>query len=364
MEYKVISANRSPNRAQKNWRIFEKENLEKYFGSVLDVDGEDGRSVLEAYNQYKNSIKYIRWYPDPELITNKEFNGLVNQSKEIGPLPFITNSAAGFKYVQNKEEAFKKWKENGVNCPEFFTYLNRDDFYKEFEKSKINYPFLVRLNNSVSGKFTYLIRSENELDNALYKIDRDFTTYTLSNSRIDTKKICVQLINSVDKERKVNSSFRIHVSGNEVISGYGRVVDQNDWLAITAGKFKSENIDNFVYYNTFCEKIMTEYKQELVKAVQVLDLNHQGVDVIYDFDNKTLCFLEVQPTYSSGYPNGMGSYRPPYYNPYDSTLVNFLQQNEAELSKLFPRYYSNWLDKNNHFNLVYKNLKSYLDVRS
>jgi len=109
---------------------------------------------------------------------------------------------------------------------------------------------------------------------------------------------------------------------------------------------------------------MTKFSKELIESVQALDLNHQGVDVIYDFDNDKLCFLEVQPTYASGYPNGMGSYRPPYYNPYDSTLVSFLQENEQELIKLFPRYYTNWLDKKNHFDLVYKTLKNFIDVRS
>ena len=46
--------------------------------------------------------------------------------------------------------------------------------------------------------------------------------------------------------------------------------------------------------------------------VKVLDSNHQGVDIIIDNDTNELCFLEVQPTYASGYPNGMGAYRPPY----------------------------------------------------
>ena len=75
-------------------------------------------------------------------------------------------------------------------------------------------------------------------------------------------------------------------------------------------------------------------------------------------------FLEVQPTYASGYPNGMGSYTPPYYNPYDPTLVSHLKQNEREWSMLFPRYYSNWLNKKNHFDLVYNTLKEFIDVRS
>ena len=75
--YKVISANRAPNRANKNWRIFEKEALERYFGKVLDVNGEDSKSVLNAFNEHKDTIEYIRWYPDPELMTLNEYNGMV-----------------------------------------------------------------------------------------------------------------------------------------------------------------------------------------------------------------------------------------------------------------------------------------------
>ena len=362
--YKVIAANRSSKRASKNWRIFEKESMQEHFGPVLDVDGEDGVSVLKAFEQYKDTVEYIRWYPDPELITEKEYKGMISQNDATGNLPYITNSAQGFKYVQSKEKTFKKWKEAGVYCPDSFYFDNAKDFYTQQEKNSIEYPFLIRLNNSVSGKHTYLIREESQLKDALAKLDKDYSQYTSSNSRIDTKRICVKLINSVDKERKVNSSFRIHVAGDKVISGYGRVVDENDWLAITAGKFKSEHIDNFVYYNTFCEKVMTDFKDEIIDAVSSLELNHQGVDAIYDFDNNKLCFLEVQPTYASGYPNGMGSYTPPYYNPYDPTLVTHLKQNEPEWSKLFPRYYNDWLDKKNHFNLVYKTLKEFIDVRS
>ena len=62
--YKVISANRGPQKPPKNWRVFEKESLEKYFGKVLDVNGEDGFSVFDAYKKYKNDVEYI-----PNILT-------------------------------------------------------------------------------------------------------------------------------------------------------------------------------------------------------------------------------------------------------------------------------------------------------
>ena len=362
MEYKVISANRAPNRANKNWRIFEKESLERYFGPVLDVNGEDGKSVVEAYNRYKNSIEYIRWYPDPELITLQEYNGMVNQSNAIGNIPYITNSAKGFINVQCKEEAFKVWKDNKIHCPDFFTFENEKDFFVQQEHHKVSLPFLLRVNNSVNGYHSFAVYKEEDIKPTLKKLDSLFTNYTKTNSRIKTTKMCIHLFQTADKEKGINSSFRVHVAGDKVISGYARVVDNTDWCAITSGKFKSKNIDHFIEHNILCEEIMNNFEQEIVRAVHTLGLNHQGVDIIIDKQTNELVFLEVQPTYSSGYPpNGGGSYRPPYYNPYDPFLVSFLTENKQELSKLFPKYYFNWLDKKNHFDLVYKNLKSYID---
>lgn len=364
--YKVISANRAPKKTNKNWRIFEKEMMEKHFGKVLNVNGEDGSSVIRAYNEYKDSIEYIRWYPDPELMNRTEYEGMVWQNKEIGNLPYITNSAEGFLFVQNKELAFQRWKEVGVNCPDFFVYKDKKDFYVQQEEHQISYPFLIRINNSVGGYNTLKVDNESMLEKSLDVLDADFDKYNKSEHRIQTVKMCVKMVNSI--ANGVNTSYRIHVAGDRVISGYARVVDESEWCAITAGKFKMENINNFVTYNKLCETIMTEYESHICQAVHSLGLNHQGVDVIIDQDDNTLCFLEVQPTYASGYPPesgvGVGTYKPPFWNPADDGLVKFLQENKNELEKHLPRYYYNWLDKRNHFDLVYKSLKEFLDVRS
>ena len=337
--YKVISANRKSNKAPKNWRVFEQENLEKHFGKVLNLDGEDGYSVLDAYKKHKETLEYIRWYPCPETCNSQEYTGILLQDKEID-LKYITNSAKGFKSVQSKEVCFETWKNSGVNCPEFFTYENREDFYDKLSESSIQYPFLVRVNNSVSGKGSVLVREEKELPEALMRVEE------ANGNRIgiNRKMMCVQFINTIDKDRNVNVSYRIHVSGDKVISGYGRVVPKDNWL----------------YYNELCQKIMVEREEEIVKSVQSLDLNHQGVDLVIDEDTKELCYLEVQPTYATGYPGGMGSYRPPFYNPYDPALVNYLVQNKSELEQKIPMYYFNWLDKENHFDLVFKELKRYV----
>ena len=361
--YSVISANRAPNKAPKNWRIYEREMVEKYFGKVLDVNGEDGHSVLEAYEQYSDTVKYIRWFPSPENINGVEYNQMIQQSDRIGELPYIGSSAKGFINVQCKEEAFKVWKDNGIPVPEFFIFNTADEFYENYESSNIEFPFLIRLNNGVGGNNSFLIKDKSELDSSVNKLI-EISKQPNDFGQIQMSCFCIQMIDTIDRHYNVNHSFRIHVSGDRVISGYARVSSPDDWVAIT-GKFNNQISEAWVAYNVICEELMREYEEVLCKSVRVLGLNVQGIDLILDREGQPY-FLEVQPTYSSGYPQSFGNqcYKPPFWNPYQTDLVNFILQNESYIKKEMPMYYYNWLDKENHFQLVYKTLKEYLDVRS
>jgi hypothetical protein len=353
--YKVISANRSSKREPKNWRIFEKEAVEKHFGEVIDCDGEDGCSVLETYKKHKDSVEYIRWYPDPELMNKSEYDGMVDQSDEIGDVPYLVNSAHGFKSVQCKDAAFGSWRKNNVSCPDFFVFETYEDFKERLEASSFTYPVLIRVNDSVAGNHTKLIESEKSFEESRVEILK----YKDHSSGIDTKLMCVEFLDTIDKELDVNVSFRIHATSRDVISGYARVVSSKDWLAITAGKFNIKDIDKWIYYNRVCEKICKDYKEEICKSISSLGLNMQGVDVVIDQKKEKISFLEVQPTYASGYPMiGYCGYYPPFFNPSEPSLVNFLLQNKSALEKEIPMYYNNWLDKNNHFDLMYKSLKN------
>ena len=229
------------------------------------------------------------------------------------------------------------------------------------ENAAFTFPFLVRANDSVAGDHTFLVRDKSQIENAV-KLSLD----NLKNfNGIDSKAICVEFINTIDKDRDVNFSFRIHATSSDVISGYGRVVSSSDWLAITAGKFSMKNMDNWIYYNALCEKICIKYKKEICKAVESLGLNMQGVDVVIDQDKGKPCFLEVQPTYASGYPQeGFCGYFKPFYNPSNPDLVNYLIKEKDSLITQIPMYYNNWLDKKNHFDLMYRSLKNLLDVRT
>lgn len=399
--YKVISASRGPNKnMRKNWRIFEKEALEKYFGPVLDVPCDDGHSILDAFKNHNDSIKYIRWYADPELTNKYEYEGMIKQNNEIGNLDYITSSVPGFVNVQSKEICFKTWEENNIRCPKSFVFESNKDFYQKFKKNKFKFPVLLRINNSVAGEHSYLIgqksrklfdfkpinfynelktgpysfssllnntimesrfvNSKTKLDHYLDRLDNDWEEFKRDKRGIETKKMCVELIDTVDRKRNVNISFRVHVSGDKVISGYARTSNPDDWVAIM-GKFDKKMSESWLYYNKLCEKLCVEREEEICQAVHVLGLNHQGVDFVLNQNNNEIYFLEVQPTYATGYTkDGYGDYNPPFFNPSYPKLVKYLIEERDYLESQIPRYYSNWLDKENHFDLVYKCLREYI----
>ena len=137
-----------------------------------------------------------------------------------------------------------------------------------------------------------------------------------------------------------------------------------DWVAVT-NKFNKETMDAWYFHNIRLHKIMEEQEETIVKAVKVLGLNHQGVDIIPRGGTEDIIFLEVQTTYDAGFATannqtGLGPYTPPYFNPYNPTLCNFIEQNKSEMEQTIPLYTSLWLDKHAHFDKVYSNLKEQL----
>ena len=87
-----------------------------------------------------------------------------------------------------------------------FCISKSEEFYEKLSISNISYPFLVRVNNSVSGKGSVLVRDESQLESALQSVERD------NNNRIGINRqmMCIQFINTIDKDRDVNVSYRIH----------------------------------------------------------------------------------------------------------------------------------------------------------
>ena len=325
---------------QTYWRPYEKEAALKHLGEQVNQNNFDKADVLI-------------WRFNTEAVNPHMLNEALSWENQLPSSTNIINPVNSFVYTDQKEECFKKWEEEGISCPKSFAYQNREDF----ENKKFDYPYLIRINDRATGENTYLIENDNDLETYFPKLEDEYHSL----KRIGTKKICVEFIDT-SIENGWKTSFRIHVAGNKVISGYGRI--SKDWLAISS-KFEENMKDVFVEQNKRVQKLINENHDEIVRAVTCLGLHHQGLDVIADTSDK-IYFLEVQPFYFSGRKGLGGSDTlPPFWNPYKpQNLVDWLIKEKLDLYKEIPLYYDNWLSKENHFDLCYKNLKEYFDVRS
>jgi len=312
------------------WRPYEKESLEKYFGKPEAIEHAD--YLFTRLNTESISRNYYKH----ALEIEDKFKG------------HVINPTKHFKYTNNKEECFAAWRKAGIPIPNYFEYIDRDDF----ENKKIDFPFLIRLNDCATGEHTYLVTNKKELDQHFNELELSFK----AKQRINTKKICVQFIDT--KVQGFHTSFRIHVAGNSVISGYGRLSES--WLAIT-GKFEEAMREEWVNQNAKAQEIIEQNYDLIVKSVSCLGLHHQGVDVITNKDND-IYFLEVQPFYFSGRNHGQNDTLPPFWNPYKPKhLVDWLINEKSNLYKKIPQYYDLWLNKEQHFDTAYKELKRCLD---
>ena len=324
------------------WRVFEKEKLNKYFGAIIDVKAGDlaGTSrIIKDHGLSKDC--WVYWRIDSDSMKSQDYTKILKQRELLEGFNMI-NDPKNYLYSHAKEAAFTRWANDKIRCPKFEVIESKEDITLE-------YPYLLRLNNEVTGQCSYLINNEEDLSRCFPLIEKDFVKASLTKSF--TKKIAVQFIDATVEEGKYNLSYRIIVSGDKVITGYARLSEASDWVAIT-GKFTKSMGHDFIKYQARCQKIMTEKEKEIVKAVQALGLNLQGVDVIED-QSENLVFLECQPGFSTGYSN----WPRPFYNPHYPELVNFILQNQKDFISKSQLYYYNWLNKENLFEEIFKNLK-------
>lgn len=313
------------------WRPYEKESCNRYFTETKDFKKSD----------------LLVWRHNTESVTENEQNQCLSIEQNYSGK--IINPMSSFIYTRDKQACFDKWSSNNINIPKSFEFNNQEDFYN---KLNFNTPFLLRLNDRATGECTYLVNEKEQIENALHNVLNDYDKY----KNHTTKMLCVEFIDT--KILKKHISFRIHVAGNEVISGYARL--SNDWLAISA-KFTSDVKDQFIEQNKRIKRLIDNNYNEIVKSVHTLGLHHQGIDVIAD-TNDNLYFLEVQPFYFSGRPYGTPNpTNPPFWNPYKpKELVDWLINEKNDLYKEIPYYFDNWLNKENHFDKCYKALSNYV----
>jgi len=325
------------------WRVFEKKYLEKYFGKVQDI-------VIGS--EYKaeelSGFEYAIWRPNTEESQPWEIKWMTELCNKMPNTKHI-NSPKYFINYHAKDYCFNVWKAKGIPHPKYINYTNSDDFNRDLT---FGLPFLLRVNNMCSGRGSHLITNPESLNQKAEALEYEYTSQ--KKKFPTTNKMCVEFIDAKTPEG-YNLSYRIIVSGNDIVTGYARLSTANDWVAIT-GKFKPEMASDFVKYQKRCADICKKYKKEIVNSVKFLGLDLQGVDVIEDRSGN-IYILEVQPGFSCGYEEWGG----PFYNPNYPDLVKFLVNNKTSLENEIPFYYFNWLNKETLFDKIFSNLKDYMD---
>jgi glutathione synthase/RimK-type ligase-like ATP-grasp enzyme len=335
------------------WRVFEKEALEKHFGPTIDVNIPFKDTRQEQI--WAEQCEYATWRPNTEMTKDEDVQWMVEMEERLGLKNF--NSPKNFYKYHAKDEAFKVWEKEGIPVPPYFMFANMTEFREKIDT--LQFPVILRINNACAAEGSYFCKTRGEADRFAALVTRDQILASAKFSH--TKMMCVQYINT-NKEgmlatKGYNSSYRVIVAGDKVVTGYARLSDPSDWVAIT-GKFTPDMGKDFVKANAECEEFIKTNEEQIVKAVHSLGLNHQGVDIIRDTDGNPY-YLEVQPGYSTGYANDE-AWQIPYYNPSYPELVKFLTGNESTLKKEIPLYFNYWLDKERLFDTVYSNLKEHL----
>ena len=325
------------------WRVFEKEWLERHLGDVTDL------TIGNEYdiNSYSN-IEYVFWRPNTEESKPWEIKWMIDLCNKLPNCKHI-NSPKYFLNYHGKDYTFNIWKSKNIPHPKYISYESFNDFNRDINFST---PMLVRVNNMCSGRGSFLVKTEDELNKKATELETIYNKQKLILPT--TNKMAVEFID-VRTPENYNMSYRVIVSGNKIITGYARLSQSNDWVAIT-GKFKKEMAEDFVKYQKRCDEICKTYEKEIINSVHSLGLDLQGVDIIEDKNGK-IYILEVQPGFSCGYPEWGG----PFYNPNYPELVNFLTKNKKRLIKEIPFYYLGWLNKESLFDNIFFNLKMHMN---
>ena len=330
------------------WRIYEKEMMERHLGPSVQFRPE----TVSAKDIFDIKPRWVSWKLNTETTDEKLWQRCCRIADMLGDSVRHINDPRGWLNCHAKEVCFRKWRDNGISVPDWFEFSLDDFNYQRFP-----FPYLLRINNGNTGRQSYLCQNQRDVEFALNCLKTNMDVcYDGSASRGTRRKlICVKFIDTLQENRQVNMSFRIIVAARRVVTGYARVGQPSDWVAIT-NRFEPWMEEIFVRCNQKCQQFCRDHEDDLVKSVKVLSQTLLGVDVILDSQGNPY-WLEVQPGFSVGYTNRSGWY-PPFYNPSKpQALVDFLQRDMDRLRHAIPMYTECWLDKQKMFDMAFNAIK-------
>ena len=334
----IFDNKNNPNR----WRPCERESLAAQFGEIREADL--GDSFEEGHLTANGPIL---WRLRAESLSKAALERALEIQGRATLRQPQCNRPTGWVFAHAKDWAFRSWNRHGVPVPVFGPVRMIEDMIALRDKL----PILVRLNYLNTGEGSRLCRTYDDLLTAWQDIPMWYAhAETRYGPGVARALMWAEFIETGKEGYRY--SYRIHVCGDEVVSGYARLCGMDEWVAIT-GKFTPAMADIFLARNIECADFCKTHRAEIVRAVHVLGLDWQGVDVIVR-QNGAPVFLEVQPYYSCGNPR-YGD-KPPWYNPSYPELVAWLRANWEVVERLIPWYAARWLHKEGHFSACAKAL--------
>jgi hypothetical protein len=340
-----------------NFRVFEKEMMEKYFGEVKTVNPYLFKGV---YSLITHEPTTVLWHPNTEYTSYDKIGLMIEQEKLIKQtFPHVRFINSAFGWVNNycKIMCFIELKKYGFQIPEFLPFKEKSEL-KNFP-----FPYLIRVNNECSGYASYLCNNEEQLNTFFPLLQKE--QFRIHHERGNNPQfLAVQFLDS--SLNGYRRSYRIIVAGSKVVTGYARYCKPPQWVAI-AKEFKKESKEDFVQFNKTCEAYIRYDERNIVGAVQALKQSMVGIDIMpvqQDNGSDKHYILEIQPGFSCGYSDPSKGFLPPFYNPSYPELVNFLLQEKGRLQQEIPLYYNVWLDKEKVFDTVFSELKRFLYGRT
>ena len=321
-----------------NRRPFESKGLLDANNSIYQV-----RSIKNA------DIIWVR--VRPEHTTDNDRNKIEKRIRLHRGNTHIINDISVFDNYDCKDKTFSIWKDENINCPDFFSFT-LDDITKDFKKCvndiqlfiKKYAKVILRTNNETGGNGMYILESKcskKEIINALTILRIRCSKF--ATKRSSTRIMCVQFICSDDPDELIDL-YRVHIFLGKIISYYAVTSKLDVFHSID---MNIEDRNRFISINEYlCSNILDIEKKILPTAV-ALGCNIGAVEFLLKNDEPI--FIEFNPMWGGNASKfGFGQ----------KELRDYLEKNRSTLEKNIPNIYQ-FTDYQLYYKSLYEGIHKY-----